>query len=193
VTPEETRVLAVVGHELFLAIRDTPLGARMSTPQQGDLVLEVTDFGRGWDPNRIGRLVRIEGRAPEERYIVAPAHRPEHHREWRNGNFIALPSAPVQDWIDRRPAPVRAKYQPLTDYLLQDGRERVELSFEDIESVMGGLHLPPSARNPRLSQWWDNDFGNVQAQGWMGAGYQVEAVDMASQRVRFRAHGREEA
>ncbi|HEV7934597.1 MAG TPA: hypothetical protein VGP70_20105 [Actinomadura sp.] len=192
-TPEEARVLAVVGHELFLATRGTPLGDRMNRPEPGDLVLEVTHFGHGWDPNRIGRLVRIEGKAPDERYIVEPAHDPEQHREWRHCRFIALPAAEGQEWLNGHRQPVRTRYQPLTDYLRQDGRERIEMAFEDIESIMGETHLPPSARNPRLPQWWDNDFGNPQAQGWMRAGYQVEAVDISEQRVRFRSHNREES
>lgn len=191
-TPEEARILAVVGHELFMARQGTPLAERMGTPQPGDLVLEITNFGRGWDPNRIGRLVRVEGRAPDERFIVAPLHDPEQHRGWRHCDFIALPTGDISEWLKGDEAPARSKYQPLTDYLMQDGRERVEMSFDDIESVMGRVHLPPSARNPRLAQWWDNDFGNVQAQAWMGAGYLVEAVDVAGQRVRFRARGREE-
>jgi hypothetical protein len=182
----------VVGHELFLATIGTPLGDRMSKPEPGDLVLEITHFGRGWDPNRIGHLVRIEGRAPEERYIVAPAHAPAQHREWRHCSFIALPTDQGQNWLNVHRQPARTKYQPLTDFLRQDGRERIEMAFDDIESIMVGTHLPPSARNPRLPHWWDNDFGNLQAQGWMRAGYQVEAVDISGQRVRFRSHGREE-
>jgi hypothetical protein len=182
----------MVGHELFMATIGTPLGDRMSRPEPGDLVLEVTHFGHGWDPNRIGRLVRIEGKAPDERYIVAPAHAPAQHREWRRCRFIALPTAQGQEWLNGHRQSVRTKYQPLTDYLQQDGRERIEMAFEDIESIMGGAHLPPSARNPRLSQWWDNDFGNPQAQGWMRAGYQIEAVDIPGERVRFRSHSREE-
>jgi hypothetical protein len=191
VTPDEARVLAVVGHELFMSSKGTPLGERMSRPRAGDLVMEITDFGRGWDPNRIGRLVRVEGRAPDERYIVAPIHDPDQHRGWQHCEFIALPTFQVQKWLNGDEAPLQSRYQPLTDYLMQDGRERIEMSFDDLESLLGGVHLPPSARNPRLPQWWDNDFGNTQAQAWMTAGYQIEAVDISGQRVRFRTHGRE--
>ena len=34
------------------------------------------------------------------------------------------------------------------------------------------------------------DSGNAQAKAWMAAGYQIEAVDIPGERVRFRAHGR---
>jgi hypothetical protein len=186
VTPEESRILAVVGHALYLSCTGTPLAERMRAPRPGDLVLEVTEFGRGWDPDRIGRLVRVEGSPSDERYVIAPLHDAERQRVWRDSTFVALPIEPADGWLNADPMPVRTKYRPLTDYLRQDGRERIEMSFEDIESVMGGVHLPPSARNPRLAEWWANDSGHVQAQAWMAAGYQIEAVDISGQRVRFR-------
>jgi hypothetical protein len=192
VTPDEARILAVVGHELFMASQGTLLAQRMRKPQPGDLVLEISDFGRGWDPNRIGRLVRVEGKYPSEQYVVAPLHAPDRQAAWRNGDFIALPTQRSSEWLNGDKILIRTKYQPLTDYLLQDGRERIEMGFDEIEALMGDHRLPPSARNPRLSQWWDNDFDNVQAKAWMVAGYLVEAVDISGQRVRFRSHGRDD-
>lgn len=72
-TPEESRLLAVVGYELY---RHSSLGSRpkmpmteelagrMAKPRPGDLVLEVSVLGGmrpdRWDPDRIGRLVRTE-------------------------------------------------------------------------------------------------------------------------------------
>jgi hypothetical protein len=190
VTPEESRILAVLGWELFMASPGTPLAERMRRPQPGDIVMEISSFGRGWDPNRIGRLVRIEGRSPDEHYIVAPLHDPDQQWGWRQSEFIALPTEQAEKWLAGDSTPVRSRFQPLADYLKQDGRERIEMSFSEIESAMGGAHLPPSARNPRLAHWWENDSGNVQAKAWMTAGYQIEAVDIPGERVRFRAHGR---
>lgn len=191
-TPDEARILAVVGHELFMASQGTPLAHRMRKPQPGDLVLEISDFGRGWDPNRIGRLVRVEGRQPNEQYVVAPLHAPDRQAAWRNGDFIALPTQRSAEWLNGDKILIRTKYQPLTDFLLQDGRERTEMSFDEIEALMGDQRLPPSARNPRIPEWWDNDFDNVQAKAWMVAGYLVEAVDITGQRVRFRSHARDD-
>ncbi len=181
-------MLAVLGHELFLASQGTTLGERMREPRAGDLVLEITDFGRGWDPNRIGRLVRVEGRPPAARHVIAPLHDPELRLAWEHGEFIALPNKPAKDWLKGDPDPAPERYQPLTDYLLQDGRDRIELTFVEIEALLGGGHLPPSARNPRLPQWWENDYGHDPARAWMAAGYVVEAVDIPGERVRFRAH-----
>ncbi|RAY15864.1 hypothetical protein DPM19_08880 [Actinomadura craniellae] len=186
-TPEEARILAVLGHELFLASQGTPLAERMLAPRPGDLVLEITDFGRGWDPNRVGTLTRIEGRPPDEKYLVAPLHTPDQQRRWRNCSFIALPTRAAREWLIEAPLPPPTRYRPLSDYLLQHGGERIEMTFDDIEVTMGGVHLPPSARNPRLAHWWDNDSRQEQAQAWMSAGYHVETVDIPGQRVRFRA------
>jgi len=187
VNPQEARLLAIIGHELFLAAQGTPLGHRMSNPRPGDLVLEITDFGRGWDPNRIGRLVRIEGRPPDQRHVVAPLHDPELRLAWEHAEFIALPNKQAAEWLtgDLEPAPER--YRPLTEYLMQDARDRIELTFVEIEALLGGVHLPPSARNPRLAQWWENDYAQDPARAWMMAGYLVEAVDISGERVRFRA------
>jgi hypothetical protein len=190
VTPEEARILAVLGRELFVASAGTPLWNRMRRPRPGDLVLEISGFGRGWDPDRIGRLVRVEGKPPDDRYVVDPLHDPARRQSWQHAEFIALPTLVAEDWLLLDEAPVRTRYQPLADYLLQYSRERIELSFDDIESVLGS-HLPPSARNPRLIQWWDNDSGNEQAQAWMSAGYEVERIDITNQLVTFRFHSRE--
>lgn len=192
VTPEEARILAVLGHELYASSPGTPLSERMREPQPGDLVLEVTDFGRGWDPNRIGRLVRIEGRPPGARYVISPLHDSDKQVGWRHCEFIALPTEPVRLWLQGGGPPVRTKYSPLTDYLMQNAHERIEMTFDEVEAVMGGAQLPPSARNPRLAQWWDNDPGNVQARAWLDAGYLIEAVDVPGQRVRFRCTDRED-
>jgi hypothetical protein len=80
VTPEESYLVAIAGYELY---RHTALGARpkmpmseelaerMARPQPGDLVLEVSTLaglrpGR-WDPDSVGRLVRVEGEDPGNR------------------------------------------------------------------------------------------------------------------------------
>jgi hypothetical protein len=103
-TTEESYLLAVMGRELY---RHTALGSRpkmpmsealaerMAKPRPGDLVLEISTFSGmrpdRWDPDRIGRLVRVEGQEPGERWVVAPLHDPEREQGWQNVIFIALP------------------------------------------------------------------------------------------------------
>ncbi len=90
-TPEESELLAVVGRELWRkALGRGVLGQRMMDPQPGDLVMEITRWG-SFDPDGIGRLARVEGSAPGERWVVKPLHRPGEEQGWQNAQFIALP------------------------------------------------------------------------------------------------------
>lgn len=81
------------------------------------------------------------------------------------------------------------KYDVLRDLLRGRSGPSTELSFEDIDAVVGGL--PRSAHNHRA--WWGNeaDGRHVQARAWLDAGWRVEEVDLAGGRVRFRSAGSE--
>jgi len=60
-----------------------------------------------------------------------------------------------------------AKYEPLAEHLAAPGargQATVELSFSDIDAMVGGL--PRSARQYR--EWWDNN-SHVQALAWRSA------------------------
>jgi hypothetical protein len=76
------------------------------------------------------------------------------------------------------------KYNPLFEFLCSRPNEAVELSFEDVEVLVGAL--PASAR--RYPAWWANDSEggrHVQARAWLNAGREVERVDISGGRVRF--------
>jgi len=80
-----------------------------------------------------------------------------------------------------------SKYAALRDRLRQSGRDRVRMSFDELNSVVPG-GLPPSAY--RHDAWWSNesepDSTHSQSRlGWMAAGYRVESVDRASRVVTF--------
>jgi len=76
------------------------------------------------------------------------------------------------------------KYEPLETYLSQKGSRGFELSFAEIEEILGGS-LPKSARRP---QWWENKTNpacrHVQVKAWRNAGYNAFPVADAG-RVRF--------
>ena len=76
-----------------------------------------------------------------------------------------------------------AKYDPLLRRLCDAPAASVELSFDEIGHLVGGL--PPSAFTHRA--WWGNevDGRHVQAAAWTNAGRSVEQVDVSSRRVRF--------
>jgi hypothetical protein len=86
-----------------------------------------------------------------------------------------------------RPArPRRGRYDPLREHLESSGEEQVTLRFEDIEQIVAAS-LPASARRHR--PWWGNNDRSSQAAAWMGAGYEVDAVDQRVGWVRFRRRG----
>lgn len=78
-----------------------------------------------------------------------------------------------------------AKYDPLGRFLRRNGRAEIEMSFADIERVIGGL-LPKSADRP---QWWANETDptsrHVQCRAWQESGYEAFLVEGA-EKVRFR-------
>ena len=75
------------------------------------------------------------------------------------------------------------KYDPLHHHLRQQTRSRVPMTFQQIESVIGGP-LPASARRHR--PWWANDAtGHAHAKAWLGAGYRTEQVDMEGEKLVF--------
>ena len=75
------------------------------------------------------------------------------------------------------------KYDPLRRYLRQQTRSRVPMTFQEIESVIGG-RLPASARRHR--PWWANDArGHAHADAWLGEGYRTEEVDMEGEKLVF--------
>ncbi len=79
-----------------------------------------------------------------------------------------------------------AKYDPLYEHLKSLGHGSVQMSFDDIADLVGGL--PASAHTH--SAWWANemiaDGRHVQAKAWLGADRRVEEVSLAGKRVRFR-------
>ena len=76
-----------------------------------------------------------------------------------------------------------AKYDPLFRRLCQTPDEPIGLTFDAIAQLVGGL--PKSALKYR--PWWGNevDGRHMQAQAWLNAGREVEAVDLDARAVRF--------
>lgn len=79
-----------------------------------------------------------------------------------------------------------AKYDPLFQYLCSSGDEDVELTFDEIERLVGPLPASATAH----TAWWANEAEgtrHVQAKAWIDAGREVVAVDRRARRVRFSA------
>lgn len=81
------------------------------------------------------------------------------------------------------------KYDGLGSFLAREDQPMIELGFDRVDELVGGL--PPSARRHR--PWWANS-GHTQAAAWAAVGWRVDGVDFAAGRVRFvrarpRPHG----
>jgi hypothetical protein len=77
-----------------------------------------------------------------------------------------------------------SKYEPLGEYLKRQNRERVPMTFAEIERVTG-VKLPPSAARHR--PWWSNNATNsAMTKVWLDAGFESEQVDMAARKLVFR-------
>jgi len=77
------------------------------------------------------------------------------------------------------------KYELLRRHLQATRKPRLEITFSQIERILGS-RLPASAR--RHPAWWSNNEGShVQALAWREPGYRTEHVDLADERVTFVA------
>lgn len=72
------------------------------------------------------------------------------------------------------------KYKKFTKYLVDSNKDRVILTFEELEKITGGL--PPSVYNYRSS--WSDKSQHSFSYGWLRAGYSVQE-DFANKRAIF--------
>ena len=79
----------------------------------------------------------------------------------------------------------RSKYSPLHDFLTAHKADRVELSYSQIEEIIGSS-LPASSRK-HSAQFWANHYGgtHVWATQWMDAGWKVDGHSISAERVVF--------
>lgn len=92
-------------------------------------------------------------------------------------------NAPASTSSSGAPPPARggSKYAPLTRWLRSQAGPTVEVTFTDLEQVLGAA-LPASARRHR--PWWANT-PQAQAHSWLDSEWKVDRVDLAAERVRF--------
>ena len=79
------------------------------------------------------------------------------------------------------------KYRALTDYLTNTAKDQVQLSFAEIEQILG-FKLPSSAREHRA--FWANTTTHSIALSWLNCGYETEVVDLTHETIIFgKKHG----
>lgn len=75
------------------------------------------------------------------------------------------------------------KYEPLGQFLRGERRQRIAMTFAEIERILGA-RLPPSKQH---RAWWSNNpDNNVMTREWLDAGYETESVDTVSGKLVFR-------
>lgn len=76
-----------------------------------------------------------------------------------------------------------SKYGALRRQLECEADPSVEMTFDEVDRIVGGL--PASAHC--YSAWWSNEREgtHVQAHAWLEAGWRVENVDLSAEKVRF--------
>ncbi len=79
----------------------------------------------------------------------------------------------------------RTKYSPLREYLARRPAsiKYATLTFAEIEKIIED-RLPSSALQHQ--HWWGSSDSSVQAQSWLYAGWQVQAVNLKDRTVIFR-------
>ena len=82
---------------------------------------------------------------------------------------------------------VISKFSNLTSFLRENGSERISLTFEELERVLG-FPLPDSAHRHRA--YFSNSTGHSIAQAWLNAGYFVENVNVFEGRLDFVCENR---
>jgi len=91
------------------------------------------------------------------------------------GLCLARPGQP------RRQAAAGGKYDPLRDHLAGCTGNRVQMTFTDLEEMVG--RLPDSAYQYRA--WWGNNDATSAPKAWLAAGWRVDSVDQTAGEVVF--------
>ena len=108
--------------------------------------------------------------------IATYVQHPERFINWLAGSY--------QPKQQERGSKQMSKYDPLTAYLKSIRGHEVEMTFQQIEGVLG-QPLPASARRHR--PWWANEAGgtHTHARAWLDAGWRTRAVDLQAETLVF--------
>jgi hypothetical protein len=75
------------------------------------------------------------------------------------------------------------KYEPLGQFLKKQKRDRITMTFVEIEKIIGAK-LPKSKLNRAF--WSNNPDNNVMTKEWVGAGFETGEVDTRKGELVFR-------
>ena len=75
-----------------------------------------------------------------------------------------------------------SKYKALSEFLYESREKKIELSYEQLEDVLG-FSLPASAHNLPQSYWANTEY-HTYAKSWLKLGYKAK-VDAGNKKVIF--------
>ena len=75
-----------------------------------------------------------------------------------------------------------SKYRALSEFLYESWKKRIELSYAELENVLG-FKLPESAHKLPQSYWANTEY-HTYAKSWLALGYKAK-VNVASKSVMF--------
>jgi hypothetical protein len=70
----------------------------------------------------------------------------------------------------------------LTDALKTSDRDAVEMSFDQVSSLVGDL----PTKNMQDPEWWNSGPDKPRTKAWTRAGYSVGSVETSREMVRFK-------
>ena len=108
---------------------------------------------------------------------------------------VAALEARIAEFDDRqnivldRPAfpvgKVSEKYKALAEFLYEKWEKKVELSYEEIEDILG-FHLPSTAYNLPQS-YWANTKTHSYASCWLAVGYKAKVISLTKKVIFERS------
>jgi CBS domain-containing protein len=98
-----------------------------------------------------------------------------------------VPPPPPSEDLDRAQAedfsPEDSRYTPLAAHLLAQTADQVELTFAQVEEIIGG-QLPAYARK-HPSFWANDSVGHVQSRQWLEVGWRMLRLNLGEEKVTF--------
>lgn len=105
----------------------------------------------------VNRIQQLEKRVEKLELQVAENNK-------KDITFVGRPAFPAEK--------VSKKYKRLAEYLYEKWERRIELSYSEIEKIIG-FALPPTAYNLPQS-FWANTLTHSYATGWMAVLYRAK-------------------
>ena len=92
----------------------------------------------------------------------------QHHTSTIDTPFYNRPAFPTDKVSD--------KYKGLAEYLYQNWEKKIELTYKEIENILG-FPLPNTAYNLPQSYWANTETHSYAKGSWLAVGYKAKVID----------------